>query len=81
MIVSGSGIVALAAAAAVAQFLTARLAPWIGAAAGSVALSAGVVLIVIAAATDSSSAYLTGSILGGAGFGAAFLGGLRALVP
>src|SRR4029450_3802366 len=30
-------------------------------------------------AFDSSAAYLAGSILGGAGFGAAFLGGLRAL--
>jgi len=80
VIVSGSGIVALAAAAAVAQFLTARLAPWIGAAAGSVALAAGVILIVLATAMDSGSAYLAGSILGGAGFGAAFLGGLRALV-
>src|SRR6266850_1993732 len=46
VIVSGSGIVALAGAAVVAQLLTARSAPW---------------------------------ILAGAGFGAAFLGGLRAL--
>src|SRR5207253_6525982 len=37
------------------------------------------VLIVFAAARDSSAAYLAGSILAGAGFGAAFLGGLRAL--
>ena len=37
-------------------------------------------MIVVAAATDSSALYLAGSILGGAGFGAAFLGGLRALV-
>jgi ribosomal protein L31 len=32
------------------------------------------VLIVAAAATDSSAAYLAGSILGGAGFGVAYLG-------
>jgi hypothetical protein len=37
------------------------------------------VLIVSAAARDSSGASLAGSILAGAGFGAAFLGGLRAL--
>jgi len=37
------------------------------------------VLIVFAAARGSSAAYLAGSILGGAGFGAAFLGGLRTL--
>jgi hypothetical protein len=78
-IVSGSGIVALAGAAVVAQLLTARSAPWIGAGAGSIALAAGMVLIVFAAARNSSAAYLAGSILGGAGFGAAFLGGLRAL--
>jgi MFS family permease len=80
VIVSGVGIVALASAAALAQFLTAGIAPWIGASAGSIALAAGMLLIVTAAATDSSAAYLAGSILGGAGFGAAFLGGLRALV-
>jgi predicted MFS family arabinose efflux permease len=78
-IVSGSGIVALAGAAIVAQLLTGRSAPWIGAGVGSIALAAGMVLIVFAAARDSSAAYLAGSILAGAGFGAAFLGGLRAL--
>ena len=46
---------------------------------GIVALAAGMVLIVFAAARGSSAAYLAGSILGGAGFGAAFLGGLRTL--
>jgi predicted MFS family arabinose efflux permease len=80
VIVSGIGIVALAAAAAIAQLLTGRTAPWIAASIGSIALAAGMILIVVAAATDSSLTYLTGSILGGAGFGAAFLGGLRALV-
>ncbi len=79
-IVAGIGIVALAASAVAAQFVTARLAPWIGAAAGSIALALGVILIVAAAATDSSKLYLTGSIAAGAGFGAAFLGGLRSLV-
>jgi MFS family permease len=79
VIVSGSGIVALAGAAVAAQLLTARSAPWIGAGVGSIALAAGMVLIVYAAAGDSSAAYLAGSILAGAGFGAAFLGGLRAL--
>jgi MFS family permease len=80
VIVSGVGIVALAASATVAQLLTARTAPWIATSIGSIALAAGMILIVLAAATDSSAAYLVGSIIGGAGFGAAFLGGLRALV-
>jgi MFS family permease len=79
VLVSGSGIIALAGAAVVAQLLTGRSAPWIGAGVGSIALAAGMVLIVFAAARDSSGAYLAGSILAGAGFGAAFLGGLRAL--
>src|SRR5262249_60474206 len=44
------------------------------------AAEAGLVVLVLPAAADSSAAYLAGSVLGGAGFGAAFLGGLRALV-
>jgi MFS family permease len=80
VIVSGSGIVALAASATLAQLLTARTAPWIATSAGSIALAAGMALIVLAAATGSSVIYVAGSIIGGAGFGAAFLGGLRALV-
>src|SRR5207244_1336662 len=80
VIVSGIGIVALAGSAVIAQLLTGRTAPWIGASAGSMALAAGMILIVVAAATDSSATYLVGSVLGGIGFGIAFLGGLRALV-
>jgi MFS family permease len=79
-VVEGIGIVALAGAAAVAQVVFGRSAPWAGATAGSVALAAGTVLIVAATRTDSSSAYLIGTIVAGAGFGLAFLGGLRSLV-
>jgi MFS family permease len=80
VIVSGIGIVALAGSAALSQLLLGRTAPWIGASAGSVGLAAGTLLIVTAAAVDSSVLFLAGSILGGTGFGIAFLGGLRALV-
>jgi MFS family permease len=80
VIVSGIGVVALTGSAAAAQLLLGRTAPWIGASAGSVALAGGMILIVIAAATDSSTTYLAGSVIGGIGFGVAFLGGLRALV-
>jgi MFS family permease len=80
VIVSGIGIVALAGSATLAQLLSARTAPWVAASIGSIALAAGMVMIVLASATDSSVTYLAGSIVGGAGFGAAFLGGLRALV-
>jgi MFS family permease len=79
-IVAAIGIVALAASAALSQLVFGRTAPWIGASAGSVALAAGMIMIVVAAAIDSSAMYLAGSILGGVGFGIAFLGGLRALV-
>jgi hypothetical protein len=63
-----------------AQLLTGRRAPWLATSAGSIALAAGILLIVVADATGSTASYLAGSIIGGAGFGAAFLGGLRALV-
>jgi MFS family permease len=80
VIVSGIGIVALAVSAALSQLLLGRTAPWIGASAGSIGLAAGMLLVVVAANTNSSATYLIGSILGGIGFGVAYLGGLRGLV-
>jgi MFS family permease len=79
-VVDGVGIVALAGAAALSQLVLGRTAPWVGASAGSIALAAGMVLIIDAARTDSSVAYVIGTVVAGAGFGIAFLGGLRALV-
>src|SRR5204863_9251631 len=79
-VVAGIGVVALSAAAVISQLVTGRGAPWIAAGSGSVALAAGIAMIVVAAATGSSALYLAGSLVGGVGFGAAFLGGLRALV-
>jgi predicted MFS family arabinose efflux permease len=79
-IVAGLGVVLLAGSAIVMQRLTGRSAPWLATSLGSLALAAGILLIVAAAAAGSASLYVAGSILGGAGFGAAFLGGLRALV-
>jgi MFS family permease len=80
VLTSTVGIVALAGAAAVSQLVLGRIAPWIGAGAGSILLAAGVVLIVAAASTDSAATFLVGSVVGGIGFGIAFLGGLRTLV-
>jgi hypothetical protein len=37
------------------------------------------VLIVLAAAADSAALYWVGAVIGGGGFGVAFLGGLRSL--
>lgn len=80
VVLTGIGVVALAGAAAVSQLTFGRGAPWLGASLGSVALATGTLVIVAATAADSGSLYLVGSVLAGLGFGAAFLGGLRALV-
>ena len=57
-----------------------RTAPWLGTSAGSIALAVGVLLIVLASAEDSAALLLIGALVGGAGFGVAFLGSLRQLV-
>jgi predicted MFS family arabinose efflux permease len=80
-IVIGAGIVALTGSAVAAQLATRKTQPWIAAAAGSIALAAGMMLIVVASATDSRLTYIAGTIVGGLGFGAAFFGALRGLVP
>ena len=78
-LVAGVGVFVLAGAGAIAQLVFGRSAPWVGAAAGSVALAVGMLLIVGAVAAESAALYLLGSLVGGAGFGVAFLGALRAL--
>ena len=78
-LVTGISLFLLAGVGAVAQLAYGRRAAWLGAAAGSVALAFGVALIAISAAEDSAAALIVGSVFGGAGFGLAFLGSLRAL--
>jgi MFS family permease len=78
-LVSGVGVFVLAGAGAIGQLVFGRSAPWAGASYGSVALAAGLLLIVAAASADSSALLLIGAIIGGAGFGVAFLGALRQL--
>jgi MFS family permease len=78
-LVAGIGVFVLAGAASIAQLLFGRARPWTGAVAGSIALSAGMLLIVMAAADRSAFLFVLGSLIGGAGFGVAFLGALRAL--
>ena len=53
VVVAGIGIVVLAGSAAVAQLALGRIAPWIGASAGSIALAIGTVLIVVSAAVTA----------------------------
>jgi MFS family permease len=78
-LVAAVGVFALAASGAAAQLVLGRAAPWASAAGGSLALAAGMVLLVIATATGSGLVFLAGAVVGGAGFGVAFLGALRAL--
>ncbi|HEY6888192.1 MAG TPA: MFS transporter [Solirubrobacter sp.] len=78
-LVTGLGVFALAASGAVAQLVFGRTAPWMGTAIGSLALAAGMLAIVLAASTETTALFWIGAIVGGAGFGVAFLGGLRAL--
>jgi MFS family permease len=79
VIVAGVAGILLTVPAALAQLAFHRVPAWLGAAAGSAALTTGLVLIVIATATDSRPLFLAGSFIAGIGFGTAFLGGLRQL--
>jgi MFS family permease len=78
-LVTGLGVFALAGSGAVAQLVFGRTAPWAGTAVGSLALATGMVAIVIGASTETTALYWLGAVVGGGGFGVAFLGGLRAL--
>jgi predicted MFS family arabinose efflux permease len=79
VIVAGLGGITLTLAAALSQLVFHRAAPWAGASLGSTALAVGMAAIVIAAATGSSALFMIGAFVAGAGFGVAFLGGLRQL--
>jgi MFS family permease len=79
VVTAAIGGVTLALSGAIAQLVLRRVPPWLGATAGSIALAAGMALIVIAAAVNSGGWFLAGSLVAGAGFGVAFLGGLRQL--
>jgi predicted MFS family arabinose efflux permease len=78
-LVAGIGVFLLAGSGSLAQLAFGRARPWAGAAGGSVALAVGMLAIVGAAAADSAPLFVAGSLIGGAGFGVAFLGALRAL--
>ncbi|HKP88784.1 MAG TPA: MFS transporter [Thermoleophilaceae bacterium] len=78
-LVAGAGVFALGASAAVAQLVFGRVTPWLSSTLSSIALATGLLVIVLAAATNSGALFLTGVIVGGAGFGVAFLSALRHL--
>lgn len=78
-LVAGFSVFVLAATGSLTQLLFGRTAPWIGAAAGSIALGIGTAIVVLAVRIDSGMFYFIGAIVSGGGFGVAFLGSLRAL--
>lgn len=78
-LVAGAAVFILPASACVAQVLFGRSAPWASTVGGSVSLAVGMLLVVAAAATDASALFIAGAVIGGAGFGVAFLGALRSL--
>jgi predicted MFS family arabinose efflux permease len=78
-LVAGVGVFVLAGSGAAAQLAFGRMPPWAGATFGSIALAVGLLLIVASASADSTALFLTGGVIGGAGFGVAFLGALRSL--
>ena len=78
-IVAGVSVFALAGAGSVGQLVFGRSAPWKGAAYGSIALAVGMLMIVTATSDGSSALFVAGTVVGGAGFGVAFLGALRVL--
>jgi MFS family permease len=65
--------------AALAQLASQRVPAWLGASVGPAALTAGLVMVVIATAENLSALFLAGMLIAGVGFGVAFLGGLRQL--
>jgi MFS family permease len=78
-VVTGLSVVVLAGSGAIAQVVFGRSAPWLGTAAGSVALATGLLIIVASAVETSGALLMLGAVIGGAGFGVAFLGSLRGL--
>jgi hypothetical protein len=78
-LLTGTSLFLLPAAGAAAQLLYGRRPAWLSAAAGAIALAFGVALIAISAAENSAPALIAGLLVGGVGFGLAFLGSLRAL--
>jgi MFS family permease len=72
-------VVVIGAAGAIAQLVFGRVRPWLATSAGAAVLAVGTLAIVLAAATGSWLPLVLGAAVGGAGFGVAFLGALRAL--
>jgi MFS family permease len=75
----GATIFALGGAGALSQLVCHRLAPRVSMAAGSLVLAAGMGLTALSLSLDSAALFLAASVVGGAGFGVAFMGALRSI--
>lgn len=80
-LVGGVLIAALSFSSAAAIVLARSVTPRTATAAGAAGLAAGVLLTLIGIEWASSHAAVAGTLIAGAGFGAAFSGSLRSLVP
>jgi MFS family permease len=78
-VLSGFCIFLLAISGATSQLVFRNIAPWRGAALGSVALAVGMLLVTASAVSGSTLLYLAGTVIGGGGYGVAFASGLRTL--
>lgn len=78
-LVTALGAFLLAGSGSLAQLAFGRARPWVGAVSGAIALAIGMLMIVGAVALESPVLFILGAVVGGAGFGVAFLGALRAL--
>jgi MFS family permease len=78
-VVGGAVIFALGGAGAVGQIVFSRLDADRAIGGGMAALAAGMVVSVVAISLDSVVGFVIGSTLGGAGFGVAFMGAIRAV--
>lgn len=80
-VVGGVLIATLTFSSAATILLSRRVAPRIATSAGAVGLAVGVLLTLLGIEGSWSSAAFAGTLVSGAGFGAAFSGSLRSLVP
>lgn len=76
----GLVVAALTLSGAVAVLVASRLATHRALLSGEIALASGVVVILLGANHGSASLLLAGSVIGGFGFGATFLGAVRSVI-
>jgi len=79
--IGGIGLGVLAASGAVTVFVMARREPRAMMQYGATALMIGVALTLVAMARSSATVFFAGGVIAGSGFGAAFQGAIRTVLP